>query len=57
MEREHLEKIGQRFQPGVGAGALKLVVQRAALVQHAVQDIGRNPPRREAGNFGRNCKS
>jgi hypothetical protein len=39
------------------AGAVELVVKRAVLVQYAVENVGCNPPRREAGNFGRNCKS
>ena len=49
--------IGERFQSGMGAGAVELVVEGAVLVQHAVENVGRDPPRRETGNFGRNCKS
>src|ERR1700722_1271668 len=36
----------------MGAGALELVVQRAPLMQHAVQDIRRDPPRRKTRHFG-----
>jgi hypothetical protein len=41
----------------MGAGAIELVVEGAVLVQHTVENVGGDPPGREAGNFGRNCKS
>ena len=49
--------VGQRFQSGMGGGAVELVVEGAALVQHAVQNIRRDPPRREAGHLGGRCES
>ena len=49
--------IGERLQSGMGGGAVELVVERAALVQHAVQNIRRDPPRREAGHLGGRCES
>ena len=49
--------IGQRLQSGMGAGAVELVVERAVLVQHAVENVRCDPPRRETGHFGRYCKS
>ena len=39
------------------ARAVELIVERAMLVQHAVENISRDPPRGEAGDFGRYCKS
>ena len=48
--------IGQRLQAGMGAGAVELVVEGAMLVQYAVENIGRDPPRGEAGHFGRYCE-
>jgi hypothetical protein len=27
------------------------------LVQHAIENVGRDPARREAGHFGRYCES
>ena len=44
--------IGERLQSGMGGGAVELVVERAVLVQHAVENIRRDPPRRETGHFG-----
>ena len=41
----------------MGGGAVELVVERAALVQYAVQNIGCDPPRREAGHLGGRCES
>ena len=49
--------IGQRLQPGMRPGAVKLVVEGAVLVQYAVEYIGRDPPCRETGHFGRYCES
>jgi hypothetical protein len=43
--------IGQRLQSGMGAGAVKLVVEGAVLVQHAVENVGCDPARRETGHF------
>ena len=36
----------------MGGGAVELVVERAVLVQDAVENIRRDPPRRETGHFG-----
>jgi hypothetical protein len=33
-------------------GAIELIVKRAALMQHAVENIRRDPPRRETGHLG-----
>ena len=41
--------VGQRFQRGMRAGAVELVVERALPVQHAVDNVGRDSPCREAG--------
>ena len=41
--------VGERFQPGMRAGAVELVVERALLVQDAVENVGRDSPCREAG--------
>jgi hypothetical protein len=49
--------IGQRLQPGMCAGTVELIVKRALLVQHAVKDVCCDPPRREPGHFGWQCKS
>ncbi len=49
--------IGQRLQAGMGAGAIELVVEGTVFMQHAVENVGGDPPRRETGHFGRNCKS
>ncbi|MGY3558724.1 hypothetical protein ACVWXP_001993 [Bradyrhizobium sp. USDA 4463] len=38
--------VGERLQSGMSAGAVELVVERAVLVQHAVDDVGSDPPRR-----------
>jgi hypothetical protein len=43
--------VGQRLQSGMGGRAVELVVEGAMLVQHAVEDISRYPPRGEAGDF------
>src|SRR5258708_6487516 len=40
--------IGERLQPGMRGGAVELVVERAVLMQDAVEDIRRDPARREA---------
>ena len=44
--------IGERLQSGMRACAVELVVEGAMLVQHAVENVGRDPPRRETGHFG-----
>ncbi|MGY2931232.1 hypothetical protein ACVWZ6_000834 [Bradyrhizobium sp. GM6.1] len=44
--------VGERLQSGMGAAAVELLVKCAVLVQHAVDDVGGNPPRRETGHFG-----
>src|SRR5438874_11061004 len=49
--------IGQRLQAGMRGGAVELVVEGAVLVQYAVEDVSRNPARREARYFGRYCES
>jgi hypothetical protein len=43
--------VGERLQAGVGARTVELIVEGAMLVQHAVENIGRDPPRGEAGDF------
>jgi hypothetical protein len=43
--------IGKRLQSWMGTRAVELIVEGAMLVQHAVENIGRYPPRREAGHF------
>jgi hypothetical protein len=35
----------------MGTGAVELIVERAVLVQHAVEDVSRDPPCGEAGHF------
>ncbi len=49
--------IGKRFQPGMRAAAFKLLVEGPVFVQHAVEDVRRNPPRREAGHLDGRCES
>jgi len=49
--------VGERFQSGMRGCAIELVVKGAVLVQHAIENVGCDPPRRETGNFGRHCKS
>jgi len=41
----------------MSAAAVELVVERAVLVQHAVDDVSSNPPRRETGHFGRRSET
>jgi hypothetical protein len=41
----------------MGGRAIELVVERAVLVQDAVENVGGDPPRRETRHFGGNCKS
>ena len=36
----------------LGAGAIELIVEGAALVQYAVQNVRRDPSRRKTGHFG-----
>ena len=38
------------------AGAIELVVEGTALMQHAVENIRRDPPRRETGHLGWQCE-
>ncbi len=49
--------VGERLQSGMGAAAVELIVKRAVLVQHAVDDVGGDPPRRETGHFGRRSET
>jgi hypothetical protein len=35
----------------MGARTVELIVEGAMLVQHAVENVGRDPPRCEAGDF------
>ena len=49
--------VGERFQPGMRAGALELVVEGAVTMQHTVQNVSGNPPCREARHFGGDCES
>ena len=48
--------IGQRLQSGMGRRAVELIVEGAMLVQHAVEDVSRDPPCGETGHFGRYCE-
>jgi hypothetical protein len=41
----------------MGPGAVELVVEGPLLVQHAIENIRRDPPRREARHFGWQCES
>ena len=43
--------IGKTFQSGMGGRAIELFVEGAMLVQHAVENVSCDPPRREAGRF------
>src|SRR3954454_24475206 len=49
--------IGQRFQRRMRGRAVELFVERAMLVQDAVQNVGGNPPCRDTGHCGRYCES
>src|SRR5579859_674524 len=49
--------IGKTFQSGVGGSAVELLVERAALVQDAIENVGRNPPRRKTWYFRRQSKT
>jgi hypothetical protein len=49
--------IGQHLQAGVGPCAVELVVKRALFVEDAVENIRRDPPRRETWHFGGTCES
>ena len=49
--------VGQRFQSGMGAGTVELVVEGAVFMEDAIENVGRDSPRGETGNFGRGCKS
>ena len=49
--------VGKRFQGRMRARAVELVVERAVLVQDAVENVGGDPPCRQTGHFGRYCKS
>ena len=49
--REGAVTLGERSERGMRAWALELIVERAMPAQNVIEDIGRNPPRREAGRF------
>ena len=42
--------VGEAGKPGIGAGAIELLIERAMLPQHAVKNIGRNAPGSETGH-------
>ncbi|MGY4456518.1 hypothetical protein ACVWYI_000478 [Bradyrhizobium sp. LB13.1] len=44
--------VGKRLQSGMGAAAVELLVKCAVLLQHAVDDVGSNPPRGKTRHFG-----
>jgi hypothetical protein len=44
--------IGERLQGGMGGSAVEMIIESAMLVQDAVQNVSRDPPRRETGDFG-----
>src|SRR5256885_5349002 len=46
-----------RSQRRMRGRAVELFIERAMLVQHAVQNVGGDPPCRETGHFGRYCES
>jgi hypothetical protein len=37
----------------VGGGAIELLVERTSLVQDAIENVGRDPPRRKTWHFRR----
>src|SRR3569832_2178199 len=43
--------IGKTFQCGMGGSAIELFVERAVLVQDAVENVGCDPPCRETWHF------
>ena len=45
--------IGKTFQPGMRRSAVELLIERAMLVQDAIEDVGCDPPRRKAGRYYR----
>ena len=49
--------VGKTFQSGVGGGAVELLVERAALVQDAIENVGRDPSRRKTRYFRRQSKT
>jgi hypothetical protein len=49
--------VGKAFQSGMGGCAVELFIKRAMLVQDAVEDVSRYPPRRKAWRFSRQSKS
>src|SRR5580704_5869010 len=49
--------IGQRLHAGMRGRSIELLVESAVLMQHAVQNIRRDPPRRKTGHLGWQCKS
>src|SRR4029078_8699785 len=44
--------VGKRLETWRGAGTVELIVERAMLVQHAVQDVGSDTTRRETRHLG-----
>ncbi len=49
--------IGQQLQARMGTDTVELVVERALLVQDTIENIRRDPPRRETRHFGGTCES
>ena len=48
--------IGKGLQAGMSAGAVKLFVKRAPLVQDPIKNIRCDPPRRKPGHLGWQCE-
>jgi hypothetical protein len=48
--------IGKRFQSRMRGGAIQLFVQRAVLMQHAIENIRGDPARRETWDLGWQCE-
>ena len=44
--------VREGLQSGMRGGAVELIVEGAALVQHAIEDVSPDPTRGEAGNLG-----
>lgn len=38
-------------------GSIKLIIESATLVENAIEYVGRDTPRGEAGDLGRRCES
>jgi hypothetical protein len=49
--------IGEVLQSGMRGGAIELLVERAVLMQNAIEYVRRDPPRRETGYLGGQGKS